>query len=212
MRRSGARPIPKLSFNQFNDRQRGFKEDIELVARAGYEGIGISKIKLEPYGIQAGLQLIKDSGLAVACYSATGRFLIPGELDRQVEETKRCIETAARLHASCLVIVTGPRHGLEWEEANRRFQDGLTRVLPEAERHGVRVAVEALPPFRTNMSYLHNLRDVLDVVEEIDSPHFGVLLDSGTTGRNGTSLRACARVWIRSFSSRSAIITPKATI
>jgi len=94
-----------------------------------------------------------------------------------VEETKRCIETAARLHASCLVIVTGPRHGLEWEEANRRFQDGLTRVLPEAERHGVRVAVEALPPFRTNMSYLHNLRDVLDVVEEIDSPHFGVLLD-----------------------------------
>ncbi|MCH8195074.1 MAG: sugar phosphate isomerase/epimerase [Chloroflexi bacterium] len=167
----------KLSINQMCNARRSFEEDVELIARAGIPGIGVYRGKLEAVGLERGLKLVRDAGLEVACYGAAGWFLNPGGREQAIDQTKRAIETAARLQAGCLVIVSGPRGDLEWSEANRRFVDALAEVLPEARQHGVPLAYEALSPMRVEVSYLHLMSDTLEVVEEVDSPFFGVALD-----------------------------------
>jgi sugar phosphate isomerase/epimerase len=87
------------------------------------------------------------------------------------------IDSAARLDAGCLVIVTGPRGQGSWEDASRRFVEGLHQVLTEAAAARVRLAVEPLTHVRPTISYLHLLSDALEVVEQVNSPWFGVALD-----------------------------------
>ncbi len=167
----------KLSVNQNCNRDRGFEEDVELTARAGISAMGVHRAKLESIGVDRGARLLRDAGLEVTSYTAAGHFLAEGQRRQAIDDTRRCIETAARLQAGCLTVLSGPRGHLDWEEANRRFQDALAEVLPEAAERGVRLAYEPISPLRLEISYLHLLGETLDVVEQVDSPHFGLLLD-----------------------------------
>ncbi|MBI3742902.1 MAG: sugar phosphate isomerase/epimerase [Chloroflexi bacterium] len=168
----------KLSASQYCDRKRPFQGDVDAMTRAGLQGIGVAKDKLATVGVDRAVKLLRDAGLGVASYSAGGWFLRDGDARREaIDETKRMIDTAAKLNAACLVLVTGPRGQGSWDDANARFIDGLQQVLPAAAAARVRLAVEPLTNVRPTITYLHLLADTLDVVERVNSPWFGITLD-----------------------------------
>ena len=68
-----------------------------------------------------------------------------------------------------------------WEENAPSFRRILARLLPEAERHNVRLAIEPFSSLRMDMSFLHTLDETLDYVDEFDSPYLGVVFEVNNT-------------------------------
>ena len=191
-------PGPKLAMNQVSTGVQSFEDDVAQCAAAGYEGIGIAPRKLDDVGMARAKQLLADAGLAVSTYTTTslwhGRDLGDGSPSRHIaqpdweeverlrprliELTKRDIELAAEIGASCTMLLTGWAGPLDWEDATDRFLDSVDQLLPTAEACEMPLACEALASIFAAFSHIHTMRDLLDVVERVDSPYFGVTLDT----------------------------------
>ena len=164
----------KLSIAEAMLAYQGFEEDVEQIARAGVRGIGVNRGKLDAFGVEKGVRLIRDAGLEVSGYMSTGRFL-EGPESEQVDDAKRCLETAALLQAGCLYVLPGAPGKLTWEEANKRVTDGLSKIVPMAREHGVLLAYEPIHPILRHLGHIHRLGDALDLVRQFDS--LGVVVD-----------------------------------
>jgi sugar phosphate isomerase/epimerase len=75
--------VRNLSASQYCNRKRSFEGDVEAIARAGLQGVGVAKEKLLATGVQRGARLLRDAGLGVASYSAGGWFLREREAGKQ---------------------------------------------------------------------------------------------------------------------------------
>jgi sugar phosphate isomerase/epimerase len=53
----------------------------------------------------------------------------------------------------------------------------LEDLLPDAERLGVRIAVEPVSQLRVDLGFLHSFADALDFVDDIGSSWLGVVLE-----------------------------------
>src|SRR5262249_40618630 len=115
----------------------------------------------------------------VALINSTGFFALADEdaLTGQVARTLVHIEWAARLGAPALLLVAGAAVGRPWEAQRDLFRLGLEPGLPEAERHGVRLGIEHHNTLRPELSFINKLDDALDLVEEVGSPHLGVVME-----------------------------------
>ena len=167
----------KLSYNLLSASNRGVEEEIEAIARAGYLAVGIHRSKLEPLGAKAIGAMVRDAGLEVSCYATAGYFLDEGMWARRIEETKKRIEVTAQLGADCLLILTGPRGQRTLAEAEHLFFEALDAVLPVAQDHGVRLGLEPVTHVAQHITFLHLLSDALDLIERVDSPHLGLVVD-----------------------------------
>jgi sugar phosphate isomerase/epimerase len=71
----------------------------------------------------------------------------------------------------------GHAPSLCWEEQAERARPLVRALVPEAERAGVRLAIEPVSQLRVDLGFLHTFHDALDFVDEIDSPWLGVVLE-----------------------------------
>src|SRR5689334_24494826 len=97
-------------------------EDLAFWARHGIGTVGVSIAKLERFGWEQGTQLVADAvgrGLRVANLIGLGPFDLadPPSWPRQRDRLANAAETAAAVHAECMVFTTGPFAPLTWEEA-----------------------------------------------------------------------------------------------
>ena len=156
-----------------------FERDVEAFAAAGAPGIGISLRKLEAYGVEAAARRLRDVGLAVSCIAASGRFPLgddAGEAEA-VARTCRHLAAAAAVGADCLIVLAGANPALSWEEAAARVRPLLERLVPAAERAGVRLALEPTSQLRMDLGFVHSFDEALDLVDAVDSPWLGVVLE-----------------------------------
>jgi sugar phosphate isomerase/epimerase len=171
--------VVRFSVSQITTLNWPFERDVEFFARAGVPAIGVSIRKLEVYGVERGLRLLGQSGLAVSCFTSSGLFPLGDRAgERQaLERTRRHLETAAAAGAACLMVLPGNGRGLSWEEAAARFRPLAEALLPDAQRLGVRLALEPTSQLRMDLSFLHALDEALDFADAIDSPWLGVVLE-----------------------------------
>lgn len=95
--------------------------------------------------------------------------------DIRVRHTLDCLEVARQLDcASISVPPGGPLRGVSRSEAIALFHRGLDRVLPEAERLGVRVLIEPEPDL-----LLERTDEFKPFVREVASPAVGLNFDIG---------------------------------
>ena len=169
----------KYSMNEVTSIGWPFDRDVEYYSRVGIPAIGLHREKLEAYGADKGLRLVKDSGLAVACMLSAGGFPLSdrSQWPAKLEETNRAIEHAARAGAGCLMLQAGPPGALSYEEAEPRFLEVLSKVLPEAASHGVRLAVEPNHSLQIELGYMHTMHDALDLADKVDSLFFTVVCE-----------------------------------
>ena len=197
--------IASYSYWHFRDPKVSIHQVIERAAALGIEGVDILHRQMdlpekEPLTAQhrAYLADLKRHafrhGISLVCLSIHQDFVDPDPAFRakQVEHTIKCIEIAALLGVSCVRINSGrwntiasfddlmkargdepvlPGHtedeGFEW------CIDCLRRCLPHAAAAGVTLAVE------NHWGLTRTVEGMLRIASAIDSPYFGLLMDTG---------------------------------
>lgn len=137
---------------------------------------------------------IRTTGLEVSSL-ATGLWFQshytaedPAVREAAFELTLACLDRAQWLGASVLLVIPGlvrhearPRELLcRYDDALLRTYHALQRLMPEAERRGVTIALE-------NMwnSFLLSPVELRDLIDRVNSPWAGVYLDVGNLLRYG---------------------------
>jgi len=132
-------------------------------------------------------------GIDLICLSTHQNFVSPKPeiVSENVEHTKKCIEIAYQLGVPCIRINTGRWNTVDFDTlmANRGIEpilpdhteeegfkwciDGIQRCLAKAEQCGVMLALE------NHWGLARTPEGLLRIVEAINSPWLGVLMDTG---------------------------------
>ncbi|MCZ7663857.1 MAG: sugar phosphate isomerase/epimerase [Thermoleophilia bacterium] len=156
---------------------------VERYKSHGIGAFGPWRDKVEAFGFEAGKDLLHKSGLHVSNYCAAGFFTM-GEgacqetVDAAVESTVAAIGETAELGADCLVVVSGPVNCFGVDGAMELIMPSLHKVALAADERGVDLGLEALHPMDiTTWSMVRTINQALDIIDEINVPHFGLMLD-----------------------------------
>ena len=142
---------PRISLNSICSMRQSFEEDLVLWAELGVDHVGLITPKLEAAGLEASRAAVVDRGLrvsSVSCY----RDGIDGS-----------IELTADVGSHVLYLVSGTGGSLLWEEAAERFCEDMAPWVARARELGVRLAIEPTNPLRTDVSFVHSVRDAMDL-------------------------------------------------
>ena len=156
-----------------------FERDVAFFAGHGVTAVGVSVRKLEVCGVRRAAGLLRDAGLTASCLTSSGFFPLE---DRRaaadaLARTRDHLAAAAEIGAGCLFVLPGHGPGLAWEEAAARSRPLLEALLGDAQRLGVRLAVEPVSQLRVDLGFLHSFADALDFVDAMPSPWLGVVLE-----------------------------------
>lgn len=191
--------LSRLSFSHISTPKWDLSTALERYESHGLGGFGPWRDKLEPVGFERAKALIKSSGLHVTNYCAAGFFTM-GEaacidtVEAAVESTIEAITETAELGADCLVVVSGPVSCFGMDGAMDLIMSSLRRVARAADDRGVNLGLEALHPMDiTTWSMVRTINQAMDIIDEIDLPHFGLMLDLYNTWWDPEILRGIRR-------------------
>jgi sugar phosphate isomerase/epimerase len=165
---------PRFSISQVSTLAASFAEDVRAYAAAGLDGIGIWEMKLG----EGSLEEFRASGLGSATAvpvvpSIHPLPLLPGPntVRERVDSLLRSLEVLAPYAPAAILCFTGPGD-------RETAAAGVREVAREAERLGLRVAVE---PFQRegieSWSILNTLGDAASFVDEVGSDAVGIQFD-----------------------------------
>jgi sugar phosphate isomerase/epimerase len=125
--------------------------------------------------------MIREAGLRVSSLCRGGFFPAADAPGRRAadEDNRRAVEEAATLGTDVLVLVCGPPIGRDVEAARAQILGGIERLVPHAEEHGVRLAIEPLHPMMiSERSAIVTLGEANDLAERFDDTRVGVVVDA----------------------------------
>ena len=139
--------------------------------------VGVSGGALQAAGVDAGVALLRQSGLDVAALSHI--FLRGGLDDRALwpearSGLSRMIDAAQAIGSATLLLLPGGRGAFEWEAAAAAFCEAIEPCLRPARQAGVALMVEPAPSLYADLSIVHNLRDTALLAEQAN---IGVCID-----------------------------------
>ena len=177
--------FPKYQFDELVAGELSFEQWIRDAAMLGGEGIehydGFFR-SLTPAGVDPILRAMEETGQVTSMICFSPDFTHPDREERlrQVERQKAAIDLTARLGARHCRTLSGQRFpGLTREHGVARTLEGIRRSLEYAERHDVVLCMEnhykdgtwRYPEFAQPEDIF------LEIIEQIDSPYFGVQYD-----------------------------------
>ena len=191
--------VSTYSFWQFRrDDYRPIDKCLELASDAGFDGVEILKVQMEPNPSNGQLQKIKQRafslGLDLMGYSTHQSFVKPDKAERQknIDVTMEMIEEAYRLGIPTLRINTGrwgtsgsfnelmankgiepTLEGYTDEEGFKWVIDSIEKLIPKAEECGVTMGLE------NHWGLGRTAEGVKRIVDAINSPWLQVTLDTG---------------------------------
>ena len=125
-------------------------------------------------------ELITPSGWNMASDS-------PSVRQRTVDYVHSAISLAQRMEARFVVVVAGrATYGVRKKDAWKWAVEGFQECASHARSKDIFLGLEHLTPLEGNV--VVTLDDVLQMLEDVDSPHLLALLDTGHVGVVGESL------------------------
>ena len=156
-----------------------FHDDVRTYAAGGLEGIGIWELKLGDGPDDEELAAFRASGLGAATAVPVVPSILPLPLlagpedpHERIDSLLRSIARLARFEPAAILCFTGPGPD------RATVVDGLRALAREAERHGVRLALE---PFQRegieSWSQINTLSEAAALIDEVGSETIGIQFD-----------------------------------
>ncbi len=177
--------FPKCYFDDFTEGRRSYEQWIRDAATLGGEGVehydGFFR-SLAPADVDPIARLMEETGqiTSMICFSPDFTHPDPAERRRQVERQKAAIDLTVRLGARHCRTLSGQRHpDMTRAEGIARTLEGIRQSLEYAERQDVVLCMENHYKDGTwHYPEFAQPEDIfLEIVEQIESAHFGVQYD-----------------------------------
>jgi sugar phosphate isomerase/epimerase len=172
--------LSRLCIHTMTTRPWNIEECIRNYAEAGIHGITVWRNVLEKADLFSVKQLLDENTMKVVSLCRGGFFPSVHKAKRQaaIDDNLFAIEQASALGAPLLVLVCGADKEQSLEKSRDQISEGLLRILPQAEKAGVKLAVEPLHPmYAADRSAINTLQQANDITEAINSPWLGVAID-----------------------------------
>jgi sugar phosphate isomerase/epimerase len=175
--------LSRLSLNQATVKRQTLREAVDLCVRHHIGAIGLWRDRVDEIGTRAAAASVRAAGLHVSSLCRGGFFTHadPDARAAALASNRAAIADAAELEADTLILVSG---GLvpgtrDLALSRRMIQDAITSLVPDAERAGVRLGIEALHPmFCADRCVVAQLGDALDLAMEFPVSAVGVVVDT----------------------------------
>jgi sugar phosphate isomerase/epimerase len=173
--------MARLAISELTTYRWSFEEDVEIYRALGISAIGVWRQKLTDVGEDKGASLLAQSGLNVSSLQWAGGFTGSNGLSHEdsLADARQAILTASKIGAPCLIVHSGARGSHIHTHARRLFQLALEKLLPLAEEHGVKLALE---PMKSDcggeFTFFNCLDETLKLIDEHASPALALTLDT----------------------------------
>ena len=153
---------------------------IEHYAAAGIRGISIWRHLLEKKDLKKIKALLDLHKMEVVSLVRGGFFpsVDPQKRKLALQDNREAIAEAEALGAPMVVLVCGADPGQTLQESRRQIQQAITLLIPDAQKAGVKLAIEPLHPmYAGDKSAIVSLGQANDICEAIDSHWVGIAID-----------------------------------
>ena len=180
---SGGIGLDRLSLNQATVKHLGLKEAVALCVRHDIPAIGLWRDRVAETGLAEAAATVRAAGLDVSSLCRGGFFTQADPDGRRAARADNlaAIAEAAELGTDTLVLVCG---GLvpgqrDLGLARRTVADAIGELVPEAQRLGVRLGIEALHPmFCADRCVISSLGEAVDLALRFPANAVGVVVDT----------------------------------
>jgi sugar phosphate isomerase/epimerase len=173
--------MARLSMNEMTTYRWSFEEDVHHYRAAGIAAIGVWRRKLSDFGEERGIELLKDSGLAVSNLMWAGGFTgSEGHTHREsIDDALETVRLAAEMKAGCLVVYSGARAGHTHNHSRRLLVSALKEMTSLAAEMSVVLALEPMHAACCGeCTFLTSLDDALAVIDQVESPQLKLSFDT----------------------------------
>jgi sugar phosphate isomerase/epimerase len=175
--------LERLSLNQATVKHLGLAEAVALCVRHDIPAIGLWRDRVAEIGLDRAAALVRRTGLHVSSLCRGGFFTQADAegLAAARADNRAAVREAAELSADTLALVCG---GLvpgrrDLGLARRMVADAIGDLVPEAQRLGVRLGIEALHPmFCADRSVIASLGEAVDLALSFPADAVGVVVDT----------------------------------
>ena len=182
---SGGIGLDRLSLNQATVKHLGLKEAVALCARHDIPAIGLWRDRVAEAGLAEAAAAVRAAGLRVSSLCRGGFFTrAAGDPDGRraaLADNRAALAEAAELGTDTLVLVSGglPPGQRDLGLARRMIADAIGSLVPDAQRLGVRLGIEALHPmFCADRCVISSLGEAVDLALRFPADAVGVVVDT----------------------------------
>ncbi len=153
---------------------------MDKFASAGIGGITVWRQALEGRDFAKVGDDLRSRNLEIVSLCRGGFFpdKTPEGRAGAIEENRRALREAAALGAPMIVLVCGAVPGQPLAESRKQIADGIAAVLPLAEEHGIRLAIEPLHPmYADDRSAVNTMASANEICDLLDHPLVGIAAD-----------------------------------
>jgi sugar phosphate isomerase/epimerase len=172
--------INRLSINQYTVRNWTIPQLLEGCAAEQISFVSLWRDKVAETGLKETMRLLGNTGLKVSSLCRGGFF--PAATTAQefstLEENNRAVDEAAAVGAEVLVLVCGGIVNHDLDRSREMVVRGIDRLLPYAEKIGVKLGIEPLHPmFAADRSVIVSMSQANAIVELFKSSYLGIVID-----------------------------------
>lgn len=170
----------KLCVHTQTTKPWSIEECVKNYALAGIKGISVWRNVLENKNLKEVKQLLDEFEMDVVSLVRGGFFPSVDKKKRHnaIEDNLLAIEQAAAIGAPMIVLVCGADGGQSLEKSREQIAEGIVKILPSAQRSGIKLAIEPLHPmYAGDRSAINTIGQANDMVEMIHSASVGVAVD-----------------------------------
>jgi sugar phosphate isomerase/epimerase len=142
---------PRLSVNSICSMHQSLDEDLALWADLGIDHVGLISPKFDAAGWDAGRKAVLDAGLRVSSMSCYR------------DGTAQSLEFTPTVGSNVLYVPPGRADARPWEEQAEQFCEEMAPAAARASELGLKLAVEPTNPLRSDVSFVHTVRDAVDL-------------------------------------------------
>ncbi len=175
-----AHDLSKLCIHTITNKPWTLEEALEKYAERGVGGISIWQEPVAAIGLEKAAELVRQYPVDVVSYVRGGFFPNRSASKRSaaIDDNRRLLEEAAALESPLLVLVCGAEPGQSLQRSRDQIREGIEALISDAERLGVKMAIEPLHPmYADTRSAINTLEQANDMAEAIGSAWAGVAVD-----------------------------------